>query len=243
MGQSGTAVAGAFGAGRSRGATHPRACPDRGLARHARAASRTDQATGRALDPAHARQRICSAGKQGGLGAGASVDRTSRSDRRACRRPAALVLGPLRLLGCELHRVQRRRYARACSAVPDARREAGNNGSAHDRASPDGYFTNVYGRPRGRPSALRSSARPVRSYGASSTGGALRFRRPGGWLVLSVLGPVVSWLSRGRARGRRPCARRCARDRPSCHFDECAELCRIVPHPMRKLRDGKRFRR
>ena len=36
------------------------------------------------------------------VGAGASVDRTSRSDGRASRRPAAVVLGPLRLLGREL---------------------------------------------------------------------------------------------------------------------------------------------
>ena len=41
VGQGGTAVAGALGAGRSRGAAHPRACPDRGLARHARAAPRS----------------------------------------------------------------------------------------------------------------------------------------------------------------------------------------------------------
>ena len=52
---------------------------------------------------------------------------------RASRRPAAVVLGPLRLLGRELRGVQWRRDARACGAVPGARREAGNNGSAHDR--------------------------------------------------------------------------------------------------------------
>ena len=41
-------------------------------------------------------------------------------------------------------------------------------------------------------------------------------------LCLSVVGPVVSWLSRGRARRRGPGAQRCARDRPSCHVDVCA---------------------
>ena len=53
---------------------------------------------------------------------------------------------------------------------------------------------------------------------------ATRFgaRRRGGNLVLSVVGSVVAWLSRGRARRRRPRAQGCARDRPSCHFDVCA---------------------
>ena len=44
VGQSGSAVAGALGAGRSRRAAHACACPDRGPARHSRAASRADQA-------------------------------------------------------------------------------------------------------------------------------------------------------------------------------------------------------
>ena len=109
VGQGGTAVAGALGAGRSRRAAHARARPDRGLARHARAASRADQASGRAHNPTHACQRVCCAGNQGGCGAGTSADRTSRSARRASRRPAAVVLGPLRLLGRELRGVQRRR--------------------------------------------------------------------------------------------------------------------------------------
>ena len=37
------------------------------------------------------------------------------------------------------------------------------------------------------------------------------------------MGSVVAWLSRGRARGRRPRAQGCARDRPSRHVDVCAE--------------------
>ena len=84
------------------------------------------------------------------VGAGTSADRTSRSARRASRRPAAVVLGPLRLLGRELCGVQRRRDARACGAVPGARREARGDGPAHDRASPHGHFLDVYGRHRGR---------------------------------------------------------------------------------------------
>ena len=58
-------------------AAYAGARPDRDLARHARAASRADQASGRAHNPAHACQRVCCAGNQGGCGAGASADRTS----------------------------------------------------------------------------------------------------------------------------------------------------------------------
>ena len=47
------------------------------VARHARAAPRADQASGRAHNPADPCQRICCAGNQGGCGAGASADRTS----------------------------------------------------------------------------------------------------------------------------------------------------------------------
>ena len=75
---------------------------------HARAAPRADQASGRAHNATHPRQRLCRARNQGGRGAGAFADRTGRSARRASRRPAAVVLGPLRLLGRELCGVQRR---------------------------------------------------------------------------------------------------------------------------------------
>ena len=47
------------------------------LARHARAASRTDQASGRAYNPTVPCQRLCRAGNQGSCGAGTSADRTS----------------------------------------------------------------------------------------------------------------------------------------------------------------------
>ena len=58
-------------------AAHPCPRPDRDLARHARAASRADQASGRAHNPTHPCQRVCGAGNQGGCGAGTSADRTS----------------------------------------------------------------------------------------------------------------------------------------------------------------------
>ena len=72
---------------------------DRGLARHARAAPRADRASGRPHNPAPPRERLCRAGNQSGGGAGTPADRPSGSARRASRRPAAVVLGPLRLLG------------------------------------------------------------------------------------------------------------------------------------------------
>ena len=139
--------------------------------------------------------------------------------------------------------VQRRRGARACGAVPGARREARGDSPAHDRASPHGHFLAVYGRHRGRPSASRSGDRALRSCRASSAGDAIWPRRSGGNLVLSVVGPVVAWLSRGRARGRRPRAQGCARDRPSCHVDVCADSHIVDPYPLRKLRGSKRARR
>ena len=85
----------------------------------------------------------------------------------------------------------------------------------------------LHGRHRGRPSAFRSGDRALRSCRASSAGDAIWPRRSGGNLVLSVVGSVVAWLSRGRARRRRPRAQRCARDRPSCHVDVCAGLTQL----------------
>ena len=76
-GKAGQRSLAALGAGRSRGAAHACARPDRDLARHARAASRRDQASGRAHNPTHPCQRLCGAGNQGGCGAGTSADRTS----------------------------------------------------------------------------------------------------------------------------------------------------------------------
>ena len=92
--------------------------------------------------------------------------------------------------------------ARACGAVSGARREARGDGSADDRASPHGHFLAVYGGYRGRPSALDQALalydpaahRPL----ATRFGQDVRVVN----LVLSVVGPVVAWLSRGRARGR-----------------------------------------
>ena len=104
VGQSGTAVAGTLGAGGGRDAAHPGPRPDRSIASHSDTASRRDQASGRAYNPAHPCQRLCRTGNQGGRGAGTSADRTSRSARRASRRSTAPVLGPLWLLVRESRR-------------------------------------------------------------------------------------------------------------------------------------------
>ena len=94
------------------------------------------------------------------------------------------------------------------------------------------------GRHCGRPSALRSGRRALRSCRASSAGDAIWPRRRGVNPMLSVVGAVVAWLSRGRARRRKASAQGCARDRPSRHFDVCAVLHKFDPYFLRKLRDS-----
>ena len=223
LGQSRTEIAGTLGARGGRGAANPRTWSDRGVARHARSASRADQASSRAHNPTQSCRRHGRAGDHGSCGAGASIDRTSRSDRRASRRPLVVVLSPLWLLGCELRRVQRRRYARSCDAVPGARREASGDNPANDRASPHGYFLFAHGRRLGRPGAFGSGARALRSCRASPTGDAIWPRRPDVGLILSVVGLVVARLSGGRSGGRRAGAPGCARDQPSRHLDVRAD--------------------
>ena len=71
VGQGGTAVAGALGAGRSRGAARARARPDCDLAGHAGAAPRADQASGRACERADPHQGPRGARDQSVVRAGA----------------------------------------------------------------------------------------------------------------------------------------------------------------------------
>ena len=71
--------------------------------------------------------------------------------------------------------------------------------------------------------------RALRSCRASSAGDAIWPRRRGGNSWLSVVGSVGAWLSRGRACGHRARAQGCARDRPRCHIDVCADQ-HIVTH-------------
>ena len=76
--------------------------------------------------------------------------------------------------------VQWRRYARSRGAIPGARGEAKGDSPAHGWASPHGNFLAVYGRYRGRPGALGSGDRALRSCRASSAGDAIWPRRCGG---------------------------------------------------------------
>ena len=91
-------------------------------------------------------QRLRRARSQGRHGASAFADGAGRSARRACRRPAAAVLGPLRLLGREDRGVQRRRDPRAGYAVPSARAETGGYLPADARAPHHGYYAPQHGR-------------------------------------------------------------------------------------------------
>ena len=74
-GKAGQRSLAALGAGRSRRAAHACSRPDCDLTRHSRATPRADQASGRAHNPTHPRQRACRAGNQGGGRAGTSADR------------------------------------------------------------------------------------------------------------------------------------------------------------------------
>ena len=98
---------------------------------------------------------------EGGRRAGSLANRTSRSVRRACRRPSALVRGALWHLGRERWGVQWGCRARACGAVPDARRKTGSASPARGWAPYYGCFFNVY-RQSGRESrSLQSSSRAL----------------------------------------------------------------------------------
>ena len=84
-GKAGQAVTGALGASRSRRTTEPRSSANRNLAQHGRPAARADHFTSRALEHAHACQRIWRARNQGCRGSGESVDRASGTARRTSR--------------------------------------------------------------------------------------------------------------------------------------------------------------
>jgi class 3 adenylate cyclase len=201
VGQGGPAVTGALG-GRSRGPTHPRPRPDRDLASHGGIAPRAEQASGRVHPPTHACQRLCCRRNQGGCGAGTRVDRASRSAGRAFRGSAAAVLGPLHVLGSEQLCIQRRCLSRSRGAVPGARGEAKGDSPAHGRASHNGNFLTRYGGHQGRPGALGSGDRALRSCRTSSAGDAIWPRHSGLYLSPSVERSVVARLSRGRAERR-----------------------------------------
>jgi class 3 adenylate cyclase len=131
---------------------------------------------------------------------------------------------------------QRRCGARACGAVPGACREARGHSPAHDRASRAGNVLAVHGRHHGRPKALQSGIRALRSCCASSVGDAIWPRRWGNNPVLAATGSVVAWLPRGGARGPRTRARERARNWSRCHANACAVRHGFDAYLVRELR-------
>ncbi len=80
----------------------------------------------------------------------------------------------------------------------------------------------------------------LRSHQAPSAGDAIWPRQQGISLVLSLVGSVVSWSSAGSCRGFGIGALQgCARNRPSCYFNVCANPRFVDPHLLRKLRNSK----
>ena len=150
--------------------------------------------------------------------------------------PLLLFSVLFRLLGHELCSVPRRRDARAFGAVLGPRREATGDRPAHYRAWPQGYLPAVYGGHCAKPDTFRWRNSAVRSCRTSFAGDAIRPRRPGDTIVLSVVGSVDAWLPRGRAGRRKRRTQGCARDRPSCHVDVCAASRVVYPYSMRTLR-------
>ena len=188
-----------------------RPCP----ARRRCVASRS--ASGRADHPTHACQRLWCHGNQGGCGAGTLVDRASRSAGRAFRRSAAVVLGPLGLLGHELCGIRCRGQSRQSAnsigssrslrsvCYPDRERRGIGSEPAPAQA---GVFHLRHGAPplvclqrsmHGANSSTFSQPRWVASTAAG--------RRPTASTASGVSAPLC-WLMRYDASGPMPCPRR-----------------------------------
>ena len=71
------------------------------------------------------------------------------------RGPVTAIFYPLRLLGREFCRVQRRGFAKTCCAISGARRKASRFGPNRYRASPSGQFLSSYRGPCERQGSLR----------------------------------------------------------------------------------------
>ena len=202
-GKAGQRSHGALGAGRSRGPAHP--CPraDRDLARHAGAASRADQASGRA----HSTALI-------------HVKGYAAAETRAAAEQARLLIEQAEALGeppedplllfSVLYAFWVANYvafngdvcrdlAAQFLALAEKQRATVPLMIGHRLM---GHFLAVYGRHRGRPGALGSGDRALRSCRASSAGDAIWRGLQSDNLVLSVVCSVVAWLSRGRAQRR-----------------------------------------
>ena len=180
------------------------------LPAHASAASRADQASGRAPNATDARQRAMRRRKP---------KRRSSEARSLIEQAEALGEPPEDplLLFSVLYGFWVANYVafngdavrELAAQFLSARREAKGDRPAHGWASPDGYF--LVQRPETLLKAGAHFDQAIALYDpaeASSAGDAIWSRRRRGNLVLSVVDRVGAWLSRGRARRRRACASR-----------------------------------
>ena len=202
-------------------------------------ASRADQASGRAHNPTHPCQRTCSAGNHRGLERARLLIEQSEAIGEPLEDPLLLFSVLYGFWVTNFIAFNGDTDAQACGAVPGACREAGDSGSADGRASPHGHFPAVHRRLRDSSGTLRSGDRAVRSCRASSSGDAIWTRQQGVNLILSLVGSVVSWLSRGRDTRRRPGAQGCTRDRSSWHFDVHAVPRIVTAYFLRQLRSSE----
>ena len=119
MGQSWTAIIGALRADRSGRSVHARPRPTCLVASNARAAPRTNQASGRACEYSVSHEGPSDRHKSS-LRSSTRDDRARRNTRRACRRPAPSVFRPLRFLYTEVYELRRRCCVCSCAPVPRA---------------------------------------------------------------------------------------------------------------------------
>ncbi len=181
--------------------------PDRGLTRHAGVASRANQASSRARKRTYASQRLRGARNQSGRRAGARVHRASGGAGGDPRRPASAVLRPLRLLVANYVAFNVDVCLRSCGPFPDARRETDGHRSAHGRASPHGALPccipgiswkrgHIYDKGIALYDPVEHRSLATR-FGQDVRVAIICCRSLALW---------APWLSRGRARGRRPSA-------------------------------------
>ena len=183
VGQSRTAIIGALRADRSGRAVYARPRPSRVLACNARAAPRTDQASGRACERSVSYQGHGGGRNKSGVRSSPRNDRASGKIRRARRRPAPAVLRPLRLLHSEVYQLRRRCCMRACAPIPCTRRAAKGDGPYHDWTSFAGQYLAVYGRCCRRALTSRSCFGALRPGRASPAGDAIWPRCGSGYLT------------------------------------------------------------
>ena len=99
-----------------------------------------DQASGRAYNPAHPRQRLCGAGNEGGCGASTSLIERAEALGEPPEDPLLLFSVLYGFWVANYRGVRWRRHARPCGAVHGTRREARGDSPTDGRASSHGNF-------------------------------------------------------------------------------------------------------